>query len=125
MNAAFDRAGLGIRSSPSASPAAPSKVRRTTANALIGHSRSRRSAELNMDRPQTHAEAQIFVIPRLTEKPNNPLANRRAADSTVGMIRRGFLDSELRKDLTELARDGSAAHRLVRCERAGAAGRPA
>ncbi len=30
------------------------------------------------------------------------------------MIRRGFLDSELRKDLTELARDGSAAHRLAR-----------
>ena len=30
------------------------------------------------------------------------------------MIRRGFLDSELRNDLTELARDGSAAHRLAR-----------
>ena len=30
------------------------------------------------------------------------------------MIRRGFLDSESRKDLTELARDGSAAHRLAR-----------
>ncbi len=30
------------------------------------------------------------------------------------MIRRGFLDSELRQDLTELARDGSAAHRLAR-----------
>ena len=30
------------------------------------------------------------------------------------MIRRGFLDSELRKDLIELARDGSAAHRLAR-----------
>ena len=35
-------------------------------------------------------------------------------DSTVGMIRRGFLDAESRKDLTELARDGSAAHRLAR-----------
>jgi hypothetical protein len=34
------------------------------------------------------------------------------------MIRRGFLDSESRKDLTELARDGSAAG-----QRAGAAGR--
>ena len=30
------------------------------------------------------------------------------------MIRRGFLDGESRKDLTELARDGSAAHRLAR-----------
>ncbi|MBW4093249.1 MAG: hypothetical protein HIU82_19435 [Proteobacteria bacterium] len=30
------------------------------------------------------------------------------------MIRRGFLDSGSRKDLTELARDGSAAHRLAR-----------
>jgi transposase len=30
------------------------------------------------------------------------------------MIRRGFLDAEARKDLTELARDGSAAHRLAR-----------
>ena len=31
-----------------------------------------------------------------------------------GMIRSGFLDSESRQDLTELARDGSAAHRLAR-----------
>ena len=30
------------------------------------------------------------------------------------MIRPGFLDPEARKDLTELARDGSAAHRLGR-----------
>ena len=30
------------------------------------------------------------------------------------MIRRGFLDSESRQDLIELARDGSAAHRLAR-----------
>ena len=30
------------------------------------------------------------------------------------MIRAGFLDPESRKDLTELARDGSAAHRLGR-----------
>jgi transposase len=35
-------------------------------------------------------------------------------DFAAGMIRRGFLDSESRKDLTELARDGSAAHRLAR-----------
>ena len=31
-----------------------------------------------------------------------------------GLAPRGFLDAELRKDLTELARDGSAAHRLAR-----------
>jgi hypothetical protein len=30
------------------------------------------------------------------------------------MIRPGFLDPESRKDLIELARDGSAAHRLAR-----------
>ena len=30
------------------------------------------------------------------------------------MIRPGFLDSESRSDLIELARDGSAAHRLAR-----------
>src|SRR6202021_298676 len=30
------------------------------------------------------------------------------------MIRRGFLDSESRRDLIELARDSSAAHRLAR-----------
>ena len=53
-------------------------------------------------------------IPRLPGNPRNPLARRRDTDSTVGMIRRGFLDSESRKDLTELARDGSAAHRLAR-----------
>lgn len=35
-------------------------------------------------------------------------------DSTEFMIRRGFLDSESRKDLIELARDGAAAHRLAR-----------
>ncbi len=32
----------------------------------------------------------------------------------VVMIRRGFLDSEARQDLIELARDGLAAHRLAR-----------
>ncbi len=30
------------------------------------------------------------------------------------MIRSGYLDSESRKDLTELARDGSVPHRLAR-----------
>ncbi len=54
------------------------------------------------------------IIPRLPRNPRNPLAKRRDSDSTVGMIRGGFLDSESRKDLTELARDGLAAHRLAR-----------
>jgi hypothetical protein len=43
-----------------------------------------------------------------------PLAKRRESDSTVAMIRAGFLEPELRRDLIELARDGSAAHRLAR-----------
>jgi hypothetical protein len=34
------------------------------------------------------------------------------------MIRPGFLGSESRRDLIELARDGSAAHRLARCANA-------
>ena len=42
------------------------------------------------------------------------LAKRREPDSTVAMIRAGFLDPESRRDLIELARDGSAAHRLAR-----------
>ena len=49
--------------------------------------------------------------PRDSEK---SLAKRPNRDSTVRMIRPGFLDSESRQDLTELARDGSAAHRLGR-----------
>ena len=43
-----------------------------------------------------------------------PLAKRPERNSTVRMIRRGFLDAESRNDLIELARDGSAAHRLAR-----------
>lgn len=35
-------------------------------------------------------------------------------DSTGSMKRQGFLDDESRRDLIELARDGSAAHRLAR-----------
>src|SRR3984957_15626810 len=46
-------------------------------------------------------------------KSENPLAKLCDSDSTVGMIRRGFLDAESRKDLTELARDRSGAHRLA------------
>jgi hypothetical protein len=47
-------------------------------------------------------------------KPEKPLANPSSLDSTGSMIRPGFLDSESRRDLIELARDGSAAHRLAR-----------
>ena len=42
------------------------------------------------------------------------LAKQRWLDSARGMIRPGFLDRESRQDLIELARDGSAAHRLAR-----------
>ena len=50
-------------------------------------------------------------IPREAEKPSCQASRLRL---TVVMIRRGFLDSYSRKDLTELARDGPAAHRLAR-----------
>jgi transposase len=56
----------------------------------------------------------IGDTPRLSENPKSPPAKRPKPDSTVRMIRPGFLDSESRQDLTELARDGSAAHRLAR-----------
>ncbi|MDD2796092.1 helix-turn-helix domain-containing protein [Acidocella sp.] len=42
------------------------------------------------------------------------LAKRPENDSSGGMRRQGFLDDESRRDLIELARDGSAAHRLAR-----------
>ena len=54
------------------------------------------------------------AIPRLSENPKNPLAKRLDPDSTERMIRPGFLDRESRQDLIELARNGSAAHRLAR-----------
>ena len=54
------------------------------------------------------------IIPRLRENPKTPLAKRRDSDSTERMIRPGFLDIESRQNLIELARDGSAAHRLAR-----------
>src|ERR1700694_1531382 len=53
-------------------------------------------------------------IPRLHENPASPLAKRGESDSTGLVIGPGFLDSESRQDLIELARDGSAAHRLAR-----------
>ena len=56
----------------------------------------------------------IPTIPQLRENPKTPLAKRRDPDSTERMIRPGFLDIESRQNLIELARDGSAAHRLAR-----------
>src|ERR1700730_9336104 len=53
-------------------------------------------------------------IPRLHENPASPLAKRGESDSTGLGIGPGFLDSESRQDLSELTRDGSAAHRLAR-----------
>src|SRR5271166_2392563 len=54
------------------------------------------------------------VYTRTHRVSEEPLAKRRELDSTDRMIRPGFLDSESRQDLIELARDGSAAHRLAR-----------
>jgi transposase len=53
-------------------------------------------------------------IPRLCENSNTPLANQCRRDSSHCMIRAGFLDPESRRDLIELTRDGSVAHRLAR-----------
>ena len=54
----------------------------------------------------------LFAIPRLDENPD--LRIPAGATLLPGMIRPGFLDSESRRDMIELARDGSAAHRLAR-----------
>src|SRR5208337_3509207 len=62
----------------------------------------------------TFLENGIFIYPDSPSSRKNPLAKRREPDSTDRMIRPGFLDSESRQDLVELARDGSAAHRLAR-----------
>ncbi len=43
-----------------------------------------------------------YVYPDLFRMLARPLAKRREADSAVGMIQRGFLDSQSRRDLTEL-----------------------
>ena len=56
----------------------------------------------------------MAIYPDFCENPKTPLAKRRDPDSTERMIRPGFLDIELRQNLIELARDGSAAHRLAR-----------
>jgi len=55
------------------------------------------------------------AIPRLCENPGpHLLPSGSELDSTGPMIRPGFLDSVSRQDLIDLARDGSAAHRLAR-----------
>jgi hypothetical protein len=64
--------------------------------------------------PHRQSRCTSVGIPRLPENPKTPLAKRRNPDSTERMIRPGFLDRESRQDLIELARNGSAAHRLAR-----------
>ena len=54
------------------------------------------------------------LYPDSSEIRISPLANRRRCDSVASMIRPGFLDPESRRDLIDLARDGSVAHRLAR-----------
>src|SRR4051812_28046218 len=56
----------------------------------------------------------LGVIPWIIENPCCPLAKWLELDSTDPMIRPGFLDKASRQELIELARDGSAAHRLAR-----------
>ena len=72
-----------------------------------------RSMTIFLVQPQFHS-IYLYGIPRLPENPKTPLAKRRNPDSTERMIRPGFLDRESRQDLIELARNGSAAHRLAR-----------
>src|SRR5271165_5564752 len=55
-----------------------------------------------------------LIIPRLRGNPKKPLANQFRRDSSPCMIRAGFLDPESRRDLIDLGRDGSVAHRLAR-----------
>ena len=61
----------------------------------------------------TQGRERLIYTPTL-RKTEKTLAKWRGRDSAALMIRRGFLDSESRQDLIELARDGSAAHRLGR-----------
>jgi transposase len=56
----------------------------------------------------------FFLYTPTLREPEKSLANQFCCDSCRSMIRAGFLDPESRKDLIELARDGSAAHRLAR-----------
>ena len=88
------------------------QVRRLLAIALDGRSRAEAAGLNGMDR-QTLSDWVHCYTPT-PRKPEKSLANQSARDSCRGMIRPGFLDPESRKDLIELARDGSVAHRLAR-----------
>jgi hypothetical protein len=64
--------------------------------------------------PNNRTQWSVDGIPRPWENPKRPLANLFRRDSTPCMIRAGFLDSESRRDLIDLGRDGSVDHRLGR-----------
>src|SRR5271155_5603688 len=77
----------------------------------------RQAGQLWSREARTLAGCRALEEPLYPDSPSirrNPLAKRREPDSTDRMIRPGFLDSESRQDLIELARDGAAAHRLAR-----------
>ena len=61
-----------------------------------------------------HSKLNARTILRLRENPKIPLANQICRDSSLGMIRSGFLDPASRRDLIDLGRDGSVPHRLAR-----------
>ena len=67
-----------------------------------------------------HFDREVIILcvrwytPNSAETRRNRLPSGRNATLLGGMIRGGFLALELRKDLTELARDGSVEHRLAR-----------
>src|SRR4029077_14225837 len=86
----------------------PLETRTNSRNASIGH-----PSGFGSSRTRSFAAAPGY-IPRLCGNPEKPLANGRWGDSASPMISPGFLDSESRHDLIELARDGSAEHRLAR-----------
>ena len=65
-------------------------------------------------RPTLYSEANSGLYPDSERTRKSPLRISSAAILVLSMIRSGFLDPESRKDLIELARDGSAAHRLAR-----------
>ena len=80
-----------------------------------GNLRSAPSAWWWMHSPSNQSPLQNSLLyPQLRENPKTPLAKRRDLDFTERMIRPGFLYIELRQNLIELARDGSAADRLAR-----------
>src|SRR4051812_12359701 len=79
----------------------------------IGSPRQGHLSRRSTRRPLQPDRRWHLYTPTLRES-EDPLAKRRDPDSTERMIRPGFLDRESRQDLIELARNGSAAHRLAR-----------